>query len=175
MLTTGNKSEMATGYCTLYGDMAGGFAVIKDVAKTLVYRSPTGATSRARNHPRAHHHAAAPAELRPDQKDQDSLPPYEVLDAILARYMEQDQSIAEIVAAGFERGGRRARHAAHQDQRVQTPPGAGRRAPDASRFWSGLALSRSRPSSAPNKLPRQLTRRQTHEADRCHHQTLQAR
>lgn len=103
VLTTGNKSEMATGYCTLYGDMAGGFAVIKDVAKTLVFR-----LARWRN---AQGQEVIPdriitrppsAELRPDQKDEDSLPPYAVLDAILALYMEQDQSIAEIVAAGFK-------------------------------------------------------------------------
>ena len=105
MLTTGNKSEMATGYCTLYGDMAGGFAVIKDIAKTLVYR-----LARWKNRTRAG--AIIPeriitrppsAELRPDQTDQDSLPPYEVLDAILERYMEEDQGIEEIVAAGFDR------------------------------------------------------------------------
>ena len=103
VLTTGNKSEMATGYCTLYGDMAGGFAVIKDVAKTLVFRlarwrnaqGPEIIPERIITRPPS-------AELRPDQKDEDSLPPYEVLDAILARYMEQDQSIAEIVAAGFK-------------------------------------------------------------------------
>jgi len=110
VLTTGNKSEMATGYCTLYGDMAGGFAVIKDVAKTLVF-----ALARWRNEqptvradgsvgpviPERIISRPPSAELRPDQKDQDSLPPYEALDAILARYMEEDQSLAEIVAAGF--------------------------------------------------------------------------
>ncbi|MDC8786324.1 NAD+ synthase [Roseateles koreensis] len=110
VLTTGNKSEMATGYCTLYGDMAGGFAVIKDVAKTLVFRL---AEWKNRQPTRRADGTIGPviperiitrppsAELRPDQKDQDSLPPYEVLDAILARYMEEDQSIAEIIAAGF--------------------------------------------------------------------------
>ena len=110
VLTTGNKSEMATGYCTLYGDMAGGFAVIKDVAKTLVYRlcewknrqpsvradGSTGPVIPERIITRP-----PSAELRPDQTDQDSLPPYELLDAILARYMEEDQSIDDIVAAGF--------------------------------------------------------------------------
>jgi NAD+ synthase (glutamine-hydrolysing) len=107
VLTTGNKSEMATGYCTLYGDMAGGFAVIKDVAKTLVYQLATW-----RNQHDPYGRGASPiperiitrppsAELRPEQTDQDSLPPYEVLDAILSRYMEQDQSAQEIVAAGF--------------------------------------------------------------------------
>jgi NAD+ synthase (glutamine-hydrolysing) len=109
VLTTGNKSEMATGYCTLYGDMAGGFAVIKDLAKTLVYR-----LSRWRNAQAAASGELEPiperiitrppsAELRPDQTDQDSLPEYEVLDAILERYMEHDQSIEEIIAAGFPR------------------------------------------------------------------------
>jgi len=104
VLTTGNKSEMATGYCTLYGDMAGGFAVIKDVAKTLVYR--LARWKNAQGHeviPERIITRAPSAELRPDQTDQDSLPPYDVLDAILARYMEDDQSVDDIVAAGFER------------------------------------------------------------------------
>jgi NAD+ synthase (glutamine-hydrolysing) len=106
VLTTGNKSEMATGYCTLYGDMAGGFAVIKDVAKTLVYRLAGWRNAQAVAAgleppiPERIITRAPSAELRPDQTDQDSLPPYEVLDDILARYMEQDQSLAEIVAAG---------------------------------------------------------------------------
>jgi len=109
VLTTGNKSEMATGYCTLYGDMAGGFAVIKDLAKTLVFR-----LARWRNAHDPYGSGANPiperiisrppsAELRPDQKDQDSLPPYDVLDAIVERYMENDESIEAIVAAGFDR------------------------------------------------------------------------
>ena len=109
VLTTGNKSEMATGYCTLYGDMAGGFAVIKDVAKTLVYRlchwknaQPNG--GRGEVIPQRILTRAPSAELRPDQKDQDSLPEYEVLDEVVERYMENDQSIDDIVAAGFERG-----------------------------------------------------------------------
>jgi len=109
VLTTGNKSEMATGYCTLYGDMAGGFAVIKDVAKTLVFE-----LARWRNEHDPYGTGPNPiperiitrppsAELRPDQKDQDSLPPYEILDAIIERYMENDESIDSLVAAGFER------------------------------------------------------------------------
>ena len=107
VLTTGNKSEMATGYCTLYGDMAGGFAVIKDVAKTLVFQL---ANWRNAHDPYGTGEQPIPeriitrppsAELRPDQKDQDSLPPYEVLDEIVARFMENDQSSAEIIAAGF--------------------------------------------------------------------------
>jgi NAD+ synthase (glutamine-hydrolysing) len=109
VLTTGNKSEMATGYCTLYGDMAGGFAVIKDVLKTRVFD-----LARWRNAHDPYGTGANPiperiitrppsAELRPDQKDQDSLPPYEVLDAILVRYMEEDEGIEALVAEGFER------------------------------------------------------------------------
>ncbi len=112
VLTTGNKSEMATGYCTLYGDMAGGFAVIKDVAKTLVYRLAEWKNRQPVRWVDGNVGPVIPeriitrppsAELRPDQTDQDSLPPYEVLDAILARYMEEDQGIEEIVAAGFAR------------------------------------------------------------------------
>lgn len=109
VLTTGNKSEMATGYCTLYGDMAGGFAVIKDLLKTTVFRL---AEWRNRNDPYGTGNNPIPeriitrppsAELRADQTDQDSLPPYEVLDAILQRYMENDESVENIIAAGFDR------------------------------------------------------------------------
>lgn len=102
VLTTGNKSEMAVGYCTLYGDMAGGFAVIKDIAKTLVYRLCAYRNSLGSVIPERILTRAPSAELRPDQKDQDSLPPYEILDAIVERYMEQNQSIGQIVAAGFD-------------------------------------------------------------------------
>jgi NAD+ synthase (glutamine-hydrolysing) len=110
VLTTGNKSEMATGYCTLYGDMAGGFAVIKDVAKTLVWRlarwkneqpTPRADGTFGPVIPERIITRAPSAELRPDQTDQDSLPPYEVLDAILERYMERDLSIEDIVREGF--------------------------------------------------------------------------
>ena len=102
VLTTGNKSEMATGYCTLYGDMAGGFAVIKDVAKTLVYRLAAWKNAQgAEVIPQRIITRPPSAELRPDQKDQDSLPPYEVLDGILQRYMEDDEGLDEIVAAGY--------------------------------------------------------------------------
>lgn len=102
VLTTGNKSEMAVGYCTLYGDMAGGFAVIKDIAKTLVYRLCAYRNSIKPIIPERILTRAPSAELRPDQKDQDSLPEYEVLDAILMKYMEQDQSIESIIAEGFK-------------------------------------------------------------------------
>ena len=109
VLTTGNKSEMATGYCTLYGDMAGGFAVIKDVSKTLVYQ-----LANWRNLHDPFNSCAAPiperiitrapsAELREDQTDQDSLPAYDVLDAIVERYMEQDQSQQQIEEAGYQK------------------------------------------------------------------------
>ncbi|WP_370262704.1 NAD+ synthase, partial [Limnobacter sp.] len=101
VLTTGNKSEMATGYCTLYGDMAGGFAVIKDIFKTLVYQLCHYRNSIGEVIPERIITRPPSAELRPDQVDQDSLPPYEVLDAILARYMEKDESVENIVASGF--------------------------------------------------------------------------
>ncbi|MCK6626108.1 MAG: NAD+ synthase [Anaerolineae bacterium] len=103
VLTTGNKSEMAVGYATIYGDMAGGFAVIKDVPKTLVYE-----LCRYRNEkigpviPESVLTKPPSAELRPDQKDTDSLPEYDILDAILAAYVEEDYSAAEIVALGFD-------------------------------------------------------------------------
>ena len=108
VLTTGNKSEMATGYCTLYGDMAGGFAVIKDVLKTAVFRL---ARWRNENDPYGTGQSPIPeriitrppsAELRAEQTDQDSLPPYEVLDEILERYMENDECIESLLAAGFD-------------------------------------------------------------------------
>jgi len=102
VLTTGNKSEMAVGYCTLYGDMAGGFAVIKDIAKTLVYRLCEYRNSIAPVIPERILTRAPSAELRPNQTDQDSLPSYEVLDGIVERYMEQNQSIAEMIAAGYD-------------------------------------------------------------------------
>ena len=109
VLTTGNKSELATGYCTLYGDMAGGFAVIKDLAKTTVFRLAHWRNVhdpyRTAQNPIPERIITRPpsAELKADQTDQDSLPPYEVLDAILERYMENDDSIESIIAAGFDR------------------------------------------------------------------------
>ncbi len=103
VVSTGNKSEMATGYATLYGDMAGGYALIKDVVKTLVYRLARWRNSRGRVIPERVIDRAPSAELRPDQTDQDSLPPYEVLDAIMKMYMEDDRSVDEIAAAGHPR------------------------------------------------------------------------
>lgn len=102
VLTTGNKSEMGTGYATLYGDMAGGFAVLKDVAKTRVYRLANHRNGRSQVIPQRIIDRPPSAELRPDQTDQDSLPPYAVLDAILAAYVERDLSAHEIVAQGFD-------------------------------------------------------------------------
>jgi NAD+ synthase (glutamine-hydrolysing) len=104
VLTTANKSEMAVGYSTLYGDMAGGFAVIKDVPKMLVYQLAEHANVRAGREliPRSIFDRAPSAELRPGQTDQDSLPPYPELDAILEAYVEGDQGKADIVARGFD-------------------------------------------------------------------------
>ncbi len=103
VLTTGNKSEMATGYCTLYGDMAGGYAVIKDIAKTLVYRLCDYRNGMSEVIPQRILTRPPSAELRPNQVDQDSLPPYEVLDGILKLYMEEGQGVAELLAAGYRK------------------------------------------------------------------------
>ena len=108
LLTTGNKSEMSVGYATLYGDMAGGFAPLKDLSKLLVYRLSEWRNRQAQAEgealviPQRVIDRPPSAELAPDQKDSDSLPPYEVLDPILERYIEQDQCREEIVAAGFD-------------------------------------------------------------------------
>jgi NAD+ synthase (glutamine-hydrolysing) len=104
VLTTGNKSEMAVGYFTLYGDSVGGFAVIKDVFKTLVYDLCRRVNERAGREiiPEAIITKAPSAELRPDQRDDDSLPPYEVLDPILAAYVDGDRSPDDIVAMGAD-------------------------------------------------------------------------
>ncbi len=103
VLTTGNKSEMSVGYATLYGDMAGGFAVIKDVPKTLVYELVRRRNERAARElvPAAVIERAPSAELRPDQLDSDSLPPYDLLDRILEAYVERDQGREEMIAAGM--------------------------------------------------------------------------
>ena len=103
VLTTGNKSEMSVGYATLYGDMAGGFAVIKDVPKQLVYELVRRRNERAGRElvPASVLERAPSAELRPDQRDEDSLPPYELLDRILEAYVERDQGREEMIAAGM--------------------------------------------------------------------------
>ncbi|GFK94489.1 Glutamine-dependent NAD(+) synthetase [Fundidesulfovibrio magnetotacticus] len=103
LLTTGNKSELAVGYCTIYGDMSGGLAVVSDVPKTMVWRICEWLNARGPEPiPRAIVEKTPSAELRPDQTDQDSLPPYDVLDAILRLRVERHQSVEEIVAAGFD-------------------------------------------------------------------------
>jgi NAD+ synthase (glutamine-hydrolysing) len=104
VLTTGNKSEIATGYTTLYGDMAGGFAVIKDVPKTLVYELANYRNSAAGQEivPSSVINKVPSAELRPEQKDADSLPPYDLLDPILTAYVEEDKSVEQIIGMGFE-------------------------------------------------------------------------
>jgi len=104
VLTTGNKSETAVGYCTLYGDMAGGFAVIKDVTKTMAYKLAEFKNRQAGRPiiPKSIIEREPSAELRPDQKDQDSLPPYDKLDAILRAYIEQDMAYTEILKMGFD-------------------------------------------------------------------------
>jgi len=103
VVATGNKSEMSVGYATLYGDMAGGYAVLKDCSKTTVYQLARWRNRDGEVIPSATIDKPPSAELRPDQLDIDSLPPYEVLDAILERYVEGDDSVAEIVKAGFDR------------------------------------------------------------------------
>ncbi len=102
VLTTGNKSEVAVGYCTLYGDMCGGFNPIKDVPKTMVYKLAKYRNTISQVIPERVITRAPSAELAPDQKDEDNLPPYEVLDPILEAYVEGDKSIEEIVALGFD-------------------------------------------------------------------------
>jgi NAD+ synthase (glutamine-hydrolysing) len=126
VLTTGNKSEMSVGYATLYGDMAGGFAPIKDVPKLLVYRLAEYRNSLGRVIPERVLTRPPSAELAPDQQDADSLPPYEMLDPILERYIEQDQSIEQIVTAGFDSAivARIAAMVDHNEyKRRQAPPG----------------------------------------------------
>ena len=146
VLTTGNKSELATGYCTLYGDMCGGLAVISDVPKMLVYELSRHANRAKRVIPERVFTKAPTAELRPNQTDQDSLPPYAVLDAILARYVELDEDPARIVKRGFdaETVARVVRMVDRNEyKRRQMPPGlkvtprafgAGRRLPIAQKY-----------------------------------------
>jgi len=128
VLTTGNKSEMSVGYATLYGDMAGGFAVIKDVPKTLVYELARWRNGQGESPVIPERVLTRPpsAELRPDQKDTDSLPSYDVLDAILKAYVEEDRSLEEIVALGFDEGVvREVMHMVDRNEykRRQAPPG----------------------------------------------------
>jgi NAD+ synthase/NAD+ synthase (glutamine-hydrolysing) len=147
LLTTGNKSELAVGYCTLYGDMSGGLAVISDVPKTMIYRLARWLNSQRTAIPDAVLTKAPSAELRPNQTDQDSLPPYDLLDEILARHIEQHKSEEEIVAEGFDKVTvRRVLHMARisEFKRRQAAPGlkvtdcafgVGWRMPIACREW----------------------------------------
>lgn len=126
VLTTGNKSEIAVGYCTLYGDMAGGFAVLKDISKTMVYRLCHYRNALGHVIPERVISRAPSAELRPDQTDQDSLPPYDVLDAIVEAYMEHDLSLKEIIGMNYaEADVRRVVHLIRLSEykRRQSPPG----------------------------------------------------
>ncbi|MBK8162794.1 MAG: NAD+ synthase [Gammaproteobacteria bacterium] len=126
VLTTGNKSELAVGYATLYGDMAGGFAPIKDVPKTLVYRLARYRNALGAVIPERVFERPPTAELAPNQKDEDSLPPYPVLDAILERYVEKDMGVEQIVAEGYDAGTVRrcvAMVNRNEYKRRQAPPG----------------------------------------------------
>ena len=104
VLSTGNKSELSVGYCTLYGDMVGGLALVSDVPKTMVYELARYINREKELIPASSITKPPSAELKPDQIDQDSLPPYDILDGILQRYVEQEQSAAEMVEAGFDKG-----------------------------------------------------------------------
>jgi NAD+ synthase (glutamine-hydrolysing) len=159
-LTAGNKSEMAVGYATLYGDMAGGFAVIKDVPKTLVYELARWRNAQSPVIPEEALIRPPTAELRPDQKDTDSLPPYEVLDPILKAYVEEDRSAEEIMMLGFDRETvRRVIRLVDRSEykRRQAPPGIkitprafgrDRRLPITNRFVTPIQARRlSEPSS----------------------------
>ena len=147
LLTTGNKSELAVGYCTLYGDMNGGLGVIADVPKTMVYEIAGYINRDRRIIPEASITKPPSAELRPNQTDQDSLPPYEVLDVILKRYIEESQSAAEIIAmTGYDEKLVRditRKIDLNEYKRKQAPPclrvttkafGIGRRVPIAQRY-----------------------------------------
>ena len=126
LLTTGNKSEMSVGYATLYGDMAGGFAPLKDVPKMLVYRLADYRNRLSPVIPQRVIDRPPSAELRPDQKDEDSLPPYDLLDPILAHYVEDDLSVDDIIAAGYpEEAVRRVAKLVDSNEykRRQAPPG----------------------------------------------------
>ena len=147
LLTTGNKSELATGYCTLYGDMSGGLAVIGDLLKVQVYALARSINARAPLIPGAIIDKPPSAELRPDQTDQDSLPPYETLDAILSKYLVENRSAEEITACGFPASLVRSvvnMVEKAEYKRRQAPPvlkvspkafGTGRRIPIARRFF----------------------------------------
>ena len=148
VVSTGNKSELAVGYSTLYGDMVGGFALLKDVFKTDVYRLAEHLNERAGRDviPRSTIERAPSAELRDDQRDSDSLPPYDVLDPVLEAYVEEDRSREEL-AGGVRPRRRRARDRARRPRRVQAPAGAARREAAARRRSAATAARRSRIAS----------------------------
>ncbi len=127
VVATGNKSEMAAGYSTLYGDMVGGYSVLKDVFKTLVYELARWRNKDGEVIPQSSIDKPPSAELRPNQKDSDSLPPYEVLDAILEAYIEDDRSVADLVAHGPRQGSGSQGGGNGRPQRVQAPSGCSRR------------------------------------------------
>ncbi len=130
LVATGNKSEMSVGYATLYGDMAGGFALLKDVYKTDVFRLARHLNERAGREliPQSMIDRAPSAELRDDQLDEDSLPPYPQLDRVLEAYVEDDRTLEELSSRRLRPGRRRARGRARRPRRVQAPPGTARRA-----------------------------------------------
>jgi NAD+ synthase (glutamine-hydrolysing) len=146
LLTTGNKSELAVGYCTIYGDMAGGLAVISDVPKTMVYELARWVNRDREVIPRSTIDKPPSAELKPNQKDQDTLPPYEVLDEILRLYIEDNLSARDIIAHGFDEKTVRwvqRRVDLNEYKRQQAPPGlrvttrafgVGRRMPIAQKY-----------------------------------------
>jgi NAD+ synthetase len=161
LLTTGNKSEVATGYCTLYGDMCGGLAVISDVPKTLVYDLAHYVNREREIIPRSSLTKAPSAELRPNQTDQDTLPPYDVIDRVIEGYIERDLDLASIVASGIDRAvaedivGRIDRN---EYKRRQAAPGlkitskafgVGRRYPIAARYDVTLPTAPEAATSAP--------------------------
>ena len=126
LLSTGNKSEMAVGYCTLYGDMSGGLAVLSDVPKTMVYRISRLINKETEVIPLRIISKAPTAELRPDQLDQDDLPPYETLDDILKAYIEENRTAEEIIKMGFDSSVIRdiiGRIKRNEYKRQQAPPG----------------------------------------------------
>jgi NAD+ synthetase len=126
VVTTGNKSEMATGYATLYGDMAGGFAPLKDIVKTLVYRLANWRNSQRRVIPARVIERPPSAELRHGQVDQESLPPYEVLDVVVERFMERDMAPEQIASTGYDMEAVRkviALIRRNEYKRRQAPPG----------------------------------------------------
>jgi NAD+ synthase (glutamine-hydrolysing) len=146
VLSTGNKSELAVGYCTIYGDMAGGLALISDVPKTMIYELARFINRKREIIPVSTIEKPPSAELRPNQKDQDTLPPYDVLDAILRLYVEENLSAAEIAAQGFDEATVRwvqRRVDLNEYKRAQAAPGlrvtsrafgVGRRMPIAQRY-----------------------------------------